>query len=185
MKYPPTADIGKTPRLLIRHPLEKDLDAIVALWTDPDVTHYLGGPRDGDMVMDFFQQYATDPQAVLEEELELWWSIIEQKSGEFVGLNSILEKDVEGETVFDLGYFLLPSFWDQGYATEASRQVIQFAFRKLDLASLVAIIDPRNKASQSVAIKLGMKLEHEVPRSDGVTRQIHRLKQAEWKPDSD
>jgi ribosomal-protein-alanine N-acetyltransferase len=184
MEYPQIVDLGDTHRLLIRHPRGIDLEPIVALWTDPDVTYHLGGPRDGAMVEDFFQQYATDPQAVLEEELELWWSIIEQKSGEFVGLNSILEKDVDGETVFDLGYFLLPSFWGKGYATEASWQVIQYAFGKLDLASLVAIIDPRNIASQSVALKLGMKLEREVPRSDGVTRQIYRLEKVEWKPDS-
>jgi len=184
MTKPPIDNPGNTKRLLIRHPQVEDLKPIVDLWTDPDVTRHLGGPRDGAMVMDFFQQYVNDPQAVALEEMELWWSIVEQRSGEFAGLNAILEKDIEGETVFDLGYFLLPSFWGKGYATEASRQVIQFAFGELALPSLVAIIDPKNKPSQSVAIKLGMKLEREVPRSEGVSRQISRLAVVVWKPDS-
>jgi ribosomal-protein-alanine N-acetyltransferase len=177
----PIADPGKTDRLLIRAPMEKDLEPITAIWTDPDVTRYLGGPRDGDMVTDSFRLYINDPQAVLEEEWELWWSIIEQSSGQFIGLNAILEKEVEGETVFDLGYFLLPPFWGQGYATEASQRVVAYAFEELELPSLVAIIDPRNQASQSVAIKLGMQLEREIPRSDGVTRRVYRLEQEGWK----
>jgi ribosomal-protein-alanine N-acetyltransferase len=110
-----------------------------------------------------------------------WWSIVEQSSGEFIGLSAILEKDIEGQTVFDLGYFLLPPFWSQGYATEASRRVVAYAFEELGLPSLVAIIDPRNQASQSVALKLGMQLEQEVLRSDGVTRRVYRLKHEDWK----
>jgi ribosomal-protein-alanine N-acetyltransferase len=181
MEIPPIVDIGNTERLMIRSPQEKDLEPITALWTDPDVTRYIGGPRDGDMVADSFRQYISDPQALLQEEWELWWSIIDQSSGQFIGLNAILEKEVEGETVFDLGYFLLPSFWGQGYATEASRRVVAYAFEELNLPSLVAIIDPRNQTSQSVAQKLGMQLERETLRSDGVIRRVYRLEQCDWK----
>jgi ribosomal-protein-alanine N-acetyltransferase len=181
MEIPPIVDIGNTERLMIRSPQEKDLEPITALWTDPDVTRYIGGPRDGDMVADSFRQYISDPQALLQEEWELWWSIIDQSSGQFIGLNAILEKEVEGETVFDLGYFLLPSFWGQGYATEASRRVVAYAFEELNLPSLVAIIDPRNQTSQSVAQKLGMQLERETLRSDGVIRRVYRLEQSDWK----
>jgi ribosomal-protein-alanine N-acetyltransferase len=181
MEIPPIVDLGNTDRLLIRNPQEKDLELIKALWMDPDVTRYLGGPRDGVMVTDFFQQYIREPQTVFQEEWELWWSIVEQDSGQFVGLNAILEKEVEGETVYDLGYFLLPPFWGQGFAAEASRRVVAYAFEELGLPSLVAIIDPRNQASQSVALKLGMHLEREVLRSDGITRRVYRLKLEDWK----
>jgi ribosomal-protein-alanine N-acetyltransferase len=181
MEIPPIVDIGNTERLMIRSPQEKDLEPITALWTDPDVTRYIGGPRDGDMVTDSFRQYISEPQAVLQEEWELWWSIIEQRSEQFIGLNAILEKEVEGETVFDLGYFLLPPFWGQGFATEATRRVVAYAFEELNLTSLVAIIDPRNQASQSVAQKLGMRLERESLRSDEVIRRVYRLEQSDWK----
>jgi ribosomal-protein-alanine N-acetyltransferase len=181
MEIPPIVDLGNTDRLLIRNPQEKDLEPITALWTDPEVTRYLGGPRDGGMVTDSFRQYISDPQTVLQEEWELWWSIVEQDSGQFIGLNAILEKEVEGETVFDLGYFLLPPFWGQGFATEASRRVVAYAFDELKLPSLVAIIDPRNQASQSVAQKLGMWLERDTLRSDGVIRRVYRLEQEDWK----
>jgi len=133
------------------------------------------------IIKDFFQQYANDPASLGQEEMEIWWSIIEQNSGELVGLNTIIEKDVEGQKAFDLGYFLLPTFWGQGYATEASRRVVAYAFGELELRSLIAIIDPGNQASQSVALKLGMRLEREVLRSDGVTRRIYRLEQEDWK----
>jgi ribosomal-protein-alanine N-acetyltransferase len=112
----------------------------------------------------------------VESEHEWWWAIIEQSSGNLVGLCSLIEKEVEGQTETELGYFLLPVYWGRGYATQAARRVVEHAFADLHLESLVAIIHPENAASIGVARRLGMELEREVLRSDGVARQVYRLK---------
>lgn len=174
------ARLGETKRLRLRAPEEKDLGPILALWTDPVATQHIGGPRERSVVLDHFRQYAADPESFVREEAEWWWSIVERSSGEWVGLCSLVEKDVEGQTETDLGYFLLPAYWGRGYATEAAHLVAAFPFSELQLASVVAVIGPRNNASAAVARRLGMGLEREVPRSDGVTRQIYRLRRADW-----
>jgi ribosomal-protein-alanine N-acetyltransferase len=173
---PTLYSLGETERLLLRAPSEEDLDSIAALWTDPLATKYIGGPRDRDMVLGYFRDYANDPKASVRDERDRWWSVLERSSGQFIGLCGLTEKEIEGQMESDLGYFLLPSFWGQGYAIEAARKVVQYAFSELQLESVVAVIDPINAASKSVALKLSMALERETLRSDGVVRQVYRLK---------
>ena len=168
--------LGETDRLLLRSPSEEDLVSIVDLWTDPLVTKHIGGPRNGDMVLEYFRDYANDPEASVSEEGDRWWSVIGSSSGQFIGLCGLTEKEIEGQSEIDLGYFFLPSFWGKGYATEAARRVVEYALSGLQLGSIVAVIDPANVASKAVALKLGMVLEREALRSDGVIRQVYRLK---------
>lgn len=92
-----------------------------------------------------------------------------------MGLCHLIEKEIEGQTEVEVGYFLLSAYWGQGYATEAASLVVAYAFFELQLESVVAVIDPGNDASISVARRLGMQLEQEVLRSDGVTRRVYRL----------
>jgi RimJ/RimL family protein N-acetyltransferase len=166
--------LGETERLLLRIPEEGDLDLIADLWADSAATAYIGGPRDRGMVADFFREYAADPEPYARDEGERWWSIVERRSGEFAGLCSLLEKEVAGQTETELGYYLLPAYWGQGYATEAAGLVAAHAFSDLQLASLVAIIDPDNAGSIAVARKLGMRFEWAEQRSDGVVRHVYR-----------
>jgi len=168
--------LGETERLFLRSPSEDDLNSIGDLWTDPLVTKHIGGPRSRDMVLDYFRDYANNPEATVREEKDCWWSVIERSSGQFIGLCGLTEKEIEGQPETDLGYFFLPSFWGKGYATEAAWKLVEYAFSGLRLESVIAVIDPINTASKSVALKLGMGLERESLRSDGVIRQVYRLK---------
>ncbi len=40
----------ETQRLLLRPLTLSDVDALVQIWTDPEVTQYMGGPRDPEKV---------------------------------------------------------------------------------------------------------------------------------------
>ncbi len=59
----------------------------------------------------------------------------------------------------DLGYVFHRSYWDKGYATEATKAIIDFGFSKLKLHRIWATCDPPNKASARVLEKAGMKRE--------------------------
>jgi RimJ/RimL family protein N-acetyltransferase len=54
-----------------------------------------------------------------------------------------------------MGYCFDRAAWGQGYATEAARSVIQWAFDSLDANRLQAETDTRNVASARVLEKLG------------------------------
>jgi RimJ/RimL family protein N-acetyltransferase len=59
----------------------------------------------------------------------------------------------------ELGYWVAAEKWGCGYATEASRAVIDYAFGPLDLSRVVAHCLTRNPGSRRVMEKLGMQLE--------------------------
>lgn len=58
-----------------------------------------------------------------------------------------------------LGYCLNQAAWGYGYATEAARGLLQWAFDSLDLNRVQAETDTRNVASARVLEKLGFVLE--------------------------
>jgi RimJ/RimL family protein N-acetyltransferase len=59
----------------------------------------------------------------------------------------------------DIGYALAPDTWGRGYATDALRLAIAFAFETIDLARLEADIDPRNEASCRLVERVGFVRE--------------------------
>jgi [ribosomal protein S5]-alanine N-acetyltransferase len=59
----------------------------------------------------------------------------------------------------ELGYWIGVPFWGQGYATEAARAVVDYAFRQLDLLRITSTHFARNPASGRVMQKLGMTRE--------------------------
>jgi RimJ/RimL family protein N-acetyltransferase len=58
-----------------------------------------------------------------------------------------------------LGYRIHPKFWNQGFATEASLRVIQFAFNDLELHRIHTGCTTTNLSSNRVLEKLGFRLE--------------------------
>lgn len=63
----------------------------------------------------------------------------------------------------ELGYWLNPAWWGQGYATEAASAVLRFALDTLQLPKVVATCFSVNLASRRVLEKIGMTLEARYP----------------------
>jgi RimJ/RimL family protein N-acetyltransferase len=59
----------------------------------------------------------------------------------------------------ELGYWLGVSYWSQGYATEAAREVLRYGFEDLALHRIFASHFKHNPASGKILKKLGMRYE--------------------------
>ncbi|MBE9525229.1 MAG: GNAT family N-acetyltransferase [Chloroflexi bacterium] len=59
----------------------------------------------------------------------------------------------------ELGYWIGKPYWNQGYCTESSREVISFGFNKLKLNRIQACHMTKNPASARVMLKIGMHQE--------------------------
>jgi len=158
-----------TARLTIRTLNYEDVAALVALWTDLDVTRYMGGPRDADTVragLTKDAQWTDDaPLGVL--------SVVGSATGEILGHCGLIPKEVDGRSETELIYVLARSAWGNGYATEAAHAVMEHAFGVLGLTRLVALIDPANAASERVAVKLGMRWESDTVRPSGKVLRVY------------
>jgi RimJ/RimL family protein N-acetyltransferase len=101
-----------------------------------------------------------------------WRAAVERTTGRTVGLIAL---DLAGTEVAELadddheiGWWLDPEVWGRGYATEGGRAIVEEAFTRLHVPSVVARIRPANAASLGVAAALGLE-----PERDAVDR--HRL----------
>jgi ribosomal-protein-alanine N-acetyltransferase len=61
-------------------------------------------------------------------------------------------------TEFGLFYAIAPEYQKQGYATEAARGMIEYAFTQLHIRRVIAMTDYTNQASQNVMRNLRMKI---------------------------
>lgn len=161
--------ILETKRLLLRHPIEADIDPLVALWCDPEVTRHLGGPRDQLALRESLEQASQSP---FPEEYDLW-ATVERKGGKVVGHCGLLDKEVEGKTEIELVYVIAHEYWGKGYATEIAEALKNYAFDELEVDRLIALIEPENKASEKVAIKVGMTYKNMVTRQSGQLRKLY------------
>ena len=161
--------ILETDRMILRCQQASDVEFLVDLWSDPEVTRYMGGPRDQDTLRSGFEETAKDPYA----ERFVLWPLIDKDSGQPVGPCGLLEKQAEGNTEIELVYVLAPTAWGRGYATEIGNALKRYAFGEMSIRRLIALIEPRNTPSEKVAVKIGMLLEKEVTRPGGAIRKMY------------
>jgi RimJ/RimL family protein N-acetyltransferase len=164
-----------TARLLLRSFAVEDVENAVRLWTDPQVTAHIGGPRETAGLREYFRCVGENPAAVYAEDGDRWWSVTRLKTGTWIGLCGLLAKEVDGQDEIELTYFLLPEAWGHGYATEAATRLAEHALNHLKVPSLVSLIDPGNARSVGVAVSVGMALERTIPRPGGAVRRLYRL----------
>ena len=140
----------ETERLILRGWRESDLDAWAAVCADPEVTHFIGGVRDR---ADAWRSIATYLGHWMLRGYGLW--VLESRADEaFVGRAGLWSP--EGWPGIEVGWTLGRAAWGQGYATEAARAAMAWAWDVLGLPRLIAVIDPRNARSIAVAQRLGM-----------------------------
>lgn len=150
-----------TTRRLILRPLQNgDVEPLHArVFSDPEVMRFGDGVQTRDWVQNWVDyhlaRYSTlgfGPSAV-----------VEKQSQEVIGYCGLFYfPEINGQPEVEIGYRLARSAWGQGYATEAALAVRDYAFSKLGLKRLIAMIDPSNVASIRVADKLGMRYETEI-----------------------
>jgi ribosomal-protein-alanine N-acetyltransferase len=161
----------ETDRLIIRSIQEVDSEPLAALWADPDVTYYMGGPRSYEELLRMLTKDAqVDPQPVFD-----LWPVIEKKTGQIVGHCGIIEKEIDGRNQYEIVYVLARSAWGKGFATEAASSLKGYAFNELGLKRVVALIDPDNLKSEKVATKIGLRYEKDTVRPNGRIMRLFAL----------
>jgi RimJ/RimL family protein N-acetyltransferase len=82
------------------------------------------------------------------------WAIERRDSGKFLGDCGLTYQHVEDDEVLELGYHLVAEHRGAGFATEAGRACLDFAFDRLETASVCSIVDPDNESSIGVSSRL-------------------------------
>jgi len=107
-------------------------------------------------------------------------ALIDKTSKKFIGQCGLVTQEVDGKTEIEVGYHILKQYWGQGYAPEAAKLFIDYAFKNNLTQSVISIIDKRNFKSQRVAEKNGLEIEKETKWSD-IDVYIYRIEKNNWK----
>lgn len=106
-------------------------------------------------------------QTRLEQEIQFqrqhgvqYWPVFIKDTERFIGAVGLRPAAVE-EGLFELGFHLCPAAWGQGFAREAARSVIDYAFSTLGIRQLTAGHHPENLASQHILTQLAFAYSHD------------------------
>jgi RimJ/RimL family protein N-acetyltransferase len=174
----------ETERLLLRPFGPDDLEALFAIQADESVARWLyNDPRTLVETRELLARKIAG--AALHGEGE-WLSAaaVLRTTGELVGdvsLHWASEAHGQGE----LGFVVHPEHQGRGYATEASRPLLDFAFGPLGLHRVIGRLEPRNTGSARVLEKLGMRreahlVENEWVKGEWQSELVYAILAREW-----
>ncbi len=146
-----------TRRLLLREFQIADHAAVQTYASDPMVTRFTGwGPNTDAMTAVVLQSWEEARSKTPRVEWPI--AIVRRDEGVLIGSTGIGAVDWQtGSAIF--GYVLRRDAWGCGFATEAGRAVVDWAFDRLGLRRLTAHCDTANGASLHVLGKLGFRQE--------------------------
>lgn len=139
----------ETARLILRPPLEEDLDGFAAMMADEEAARFVGGlqPRASAWrgMASIAGSWALKGYGM--------FSIVEKESGRWVGRLGPWRP--EGWPGPEVGWGLDRAAWGRGYATEGAAAAIDWAFDALGWDEVIHCIAPANAPSRRVAERLG------------------------------
>ncbi len=166
-------------RLITRKLIESDKTIWADFFSDPEAVEFIpesGLTSDGDKAKHWI---AKQINRYKENEFGLQ-VLIDKQTGSFIGQCGLLLQEVDGIKEIEVGYHMLKKYWGQGYAPEAARLFIGYAFENKLTDAVISIIDINNIKSQRVAEKNGLTREKQT-RWKGMDVYIYRLNRENWK----
>jgi ribosomal-protein-alanine N-acetyltransferase len=158
-----------TERLQLRPAAASDLDALWAIWRDPDVRRYLFDDRT--VTRELAGEALGDCLGMNDAGLGLWIVTVHGDEAPIgcVGLlrvGKMAEYDPTLAGKVEVLAALAPSVWGRGYAREALGRLVVYAVDTLGSSELAGVCDVPNLASDRMLKGLGFmpQLECEGPR---------------------
>ncbi|WP_426326605.1 GNAT family N-acetyltransferase [Pedobacter sp. R-06] len=139
-----------TNRFLLRQFCSEDLTFVFEGLSHPDVICYYG--------VSYSCLEETKEQLIWFNHLQknetgIWWAICDKENlGPLgaIGFNDLSKTDQKAE----IGFWLLPEHWGKGIIKEVANPICNYAFEKLGLGKIEAMVETQNENSKKVLQKL-------------------------------
>jgi RimJ/RimL family protein N-acetyltransferase len=173
-----------TARLRLRPFTSADADALFALHSNAFVLRYWDAPPWSDRAR--ADRFVAACQEMSAEGSGARLAIDRLADDAFIGWCALSGWNPDYRSA-SMGYCLDDAAWGHGYATEAARALLRWAFGALDLNRVQAETDTRNAASARVLEKLGFVREGTlredcVVNGDVSDSWVYGLLRRDWRP---
>ncbi|WP_083261290.1 GNAT family N-acetyltransferase [Crocinitomix algicola] len=146
--------IFETERLIVRELIPNDLKHFHTMHSNVNVMKFTG---------DTVKSYQEDEEDIArlisnyrKVDNDFWvWAVVLKKNNQFIGTCALIGNDERqfDPTKYEIGYRLDEPYWNNGFASEITPALINFAFEKFGKTELMAEVDELNKASVKVIEK--------------------------------
>ena len=173
----------ETERLLLRDVRDCDLEGMFELDSNPEVHKYLGNKP---------IHSKTDAQGYIDSIKSQYiergigrFAVIEKSTRDFIGWSGLKFNTGEKETLvekhdfYDIGYRIIPRYWNKGYASESAITILHYGFKNLNIETIVGASEIENIASNKVLQKIGLHYVETFPYED-VMINWYALKQKDY-----
>lgn len=152
----------ETDRLVLRRTVKSDIDEFFFIQLNPNIRRYLGTNRLGDD-LEKNRKYFNEEKY---NELNYYrWTIVRKEDNKILGCIYLNIHDEKARTA-GIDYWIREDAWGNGYTTEASRKILNFAFDTLNINRIESCGEKDNPGTYKVMEKIGLKYEGE--RKEGI-----------------
>lgn len=174
-----------TERLILRQWKESDLLPFFKINSDPKVMEFfpaLLSRKESD-------EFVSEIQRRIDKNGWGLWAVEENKSKQFIGFVGLNQPKIElfFSPCIEVGWRLAKEYWGKGYATEAGKKALEYAFSVLSANEVVSFTAAINKRSEAVMRRLGMANSHSnfnhpaVPSQSQLYEHIlYNISQKQW-----
>jgi ribosomal-protein-alanine N-acetyltransferase len=148
----------ETDRLLLREFIAADDIGMFELESNPNVHIYVGNKP-----ITHIDESRAYIELVQQQYKNLGtgrWAVILKETGEFIGWSGIkfITNEInQHKDFYEIGYRFIEKHWGKGYATEAGKAFIDYAFNVMKVDALYAYADAGNENSRKILEKLGLR----------------------------
>lgn len=143
----------KTERLILRPILETDLEAIHEYAGDKEINMMLFLPNENkEETLNFICNSIAEWKSENPHDREFVITL----DGKVIGGIDLEEC---GDGVLEIGWIVNKKYRGLGIASEAAKGLVEYGFNELGAKKIIAHCDSKNRASEKVMIKIGMKLK--------------------------
>ena len=166
--------ILESERLFLREFIHEDLALLFHLDSDPEVLRYIGKAKTIDESRSRLQKAFQDYKGG--KGLGKWMAV-EKHSGKEIGWYVL--NYLDNTKLVEIGYRLKSEFWNMGYATEMSIELLKYGFQIMNLKEIYAAAHIENIASNKVLQKAGLKFV-ETFEFDNDLHHWYKLTRTDW-----
>lgn len=168
--------IFETERLFLREMVPEDYEALSLVLGDPSIMQHYPYPFDEARIREWI---ARNINRYKDNGFGLW-AVCLKETGEMIGDCGLTLQNINGEMLPEIGYHIRANCQRKGYAKEAAKGTMDWAFKNTSYPALYSYCKYTNIPSFKTAESIGMHFDREYPDEANKITHVSVITRNEW-----